>query len=563
MSMSKQKRPRVDVEEEVVSYSSSIKVKIEKIVNNNNENNDDVRNYFGVLVGKDSTTTIESSRRYCVLCWEEEKSFSYKLTTSRTNYGYHLEGIHKVKINPKPQSTQQSKIDSVFRRIPGPTAKEKTKTSLARSLAKFAARALIPFHVFDSNAFKDLCVENGWATRADLPHSTTISGVALTKLCEEVKRDMREDLKNSLRGVDALSITSDCWSDNFVHRNYLTITAHVIDENMMLKSYSLGTFTFKGPKTGEVIAAEITLVIQDYDLSKCRITCVSDAGSDMIKAICTDMGLPRHGCLAHSLHRLIVHDFLDKSEDMDIDDLKKVIEKVKAVYRKITYQKADLQDNFRSEQERQKFNELQELAQKFDEDEEANQAMALEIAARPTENLTRFKTSSTTRWSSLFEMIKSFVENEETYRKAMEEKREYDLILTTKELSLLEDAMAVLEIFRDATTDLQGQEYATANLGLLTFLSIKKNLEDSPKTPRQRKWSRVLLKNLPERFKITDDIILAAMLDPSVCKLDIVTQFVTENKIDVLQILQRASEAQGSVEAASVSVVSQLPVFFI
>ncbi|GAB0086087.1 hypothetical protein DMENIID0001_167070 [Sergentomyia squamirostris] len=46
------------------------------------------------------------------------------------------------------------------------------------------------------------------------------------------------------------------------------------------------------------------------------------------------------------------------------------------------------------------------------------------------------------------------------------------------------------------------------------------------------------------------------MLDPSVCKLDIVTQFVTENKIDVLQILQRASEAQGSVEAATVSVSS-------
>ncbi|GAB0089691.1 hypothetical protein DMENIID0001_042760 [Sergentomyia squamirostris] len=78
-------------------------------------------------------------------------------------------------------------------------------------------------------------------------------------------------------------------------------------------------------------------------------------------------------------------------------------------------------------------------------------------------------------------------------------------------------------------------------------------LEDGPKTPRQRKWSRVLLKYLPERFKITDDIILAAMLDPSVSKLDIVTQYLTENKVDMLQILQRASEAQGSVESATVS----------
>ncbi|GAB0086306.1 uncharacterized protein DMENIID0001_003400 [Sergentomyia squamirostris] len=442
--MSKRKRETAPAEDSL-SYDESLKVKINNLDKNN------PRNYFGPLTKKDDERgQIVSDRKYCILCWEQKANFSYSASTSASNYENHLRIRHNKTFEPAATSADlnknQSKIDSIFKPDQQTVGKKplNQKYIIARRFATFAARQLIPFTVFDSTAFHDLLLEMKWIQSTDvLPHSTTVSGKALQDVYGFCKREVKAHLLKCLAHVLAMAITADGWTDDFSHRKFLTITAHVISESMELIHYSLKTFGMDGAET--------------------------------------------------------------------------------------------------------------------DSDERENNLISMqidEVSAKSTESLPRVKSASETRWSSIYEMTKSFMDHEDTYRKIMEEAENHDLLLTSREKMILSDIIEILKVLRDATILLEGQEYSTANLGLLIFLRIKMELEKQATTGhgvRRKKWARMLLENLVKRYVISEDILVASILDPTIYKLTRVKDYLKENNIDPEDLIRQHDAAYKEQEGASSS----------
>ena len=88
------------------------------------------------------------------------------------------------------------------------------------------------------------------------------------------------------------------------------VTIHFIDENWVLKHFTLDVFRFKGSHTGQVIADEIYKVLVEFGLEIKTIAIITDNGSNMVlgarllKSTLTDSFI-HYRCVAHFLNFLI------------------------------------------------------------------------------------------------------------------------------------------------------------------------------------------------------------------------------------------------------------------
>ena len=76
--------------------------------------------------------------------------------------------------------------------------------------------------------------------RYNIPGCSYMMNKVLTPMFEETK----EDVKKILRNVRHLALCTDAWT-SATNASYITITAHVLDENLKLQSYLLDTIEIK------------------------------------------------------------------------------------------------------------------------------------------------------------------------------------------------------------------------------------------------------------------------------------------------------------------------------
>ena len=83
-----------------------------------------------------------------------------------------------------------------------------------------------------------LAVQSKYSRQLDaseiMPHPTTVSR-RITEIAEKEGNDLSETLKVAVEN-GMISLTSDMWTDGYKQRPYLTITAHWITTEWMLKS---------------------------------------------------------------------------------------------------------------------------------------------------------------------------------------------------------------------------------------------------------------------------------------------------------------------------------------
>lgn len=134
---------------------------------------------------------------------------------------------------------------------------------------------------------------------------------------------------------DRLSLTLDCWTDNFRRISYITYTCHWIDEDWTLQQVSLGTSPFPHPHTGDAIADDILKIFQQFEITDKVFRVTTDGGANIIKALKL-IGLQRNPCIAHGLHNLINKDFFGNTDE-NAESCKFLLEKLRKVHRSLLY----------------------------------------------------------------------------------------------------------------------------------------------------------------------------------------------------------------------------------
>ncbi|KNC24446.1 hypothetical protein FF38_01238 [Lucilia cuprina] len=107
---------------------------------------------------------------------------------------------------------------------------------------------------------------------------------------------------------------------------------------IMLTEPSLKTEYFPHPHTGANIAENITNTIKYFKLEDKSFFAISDGGSNIISGL-RIANIERHECMAHSLHRFLMHDIVDNPEFVAV---KTIICKLKQSYRKLSFLSEEL-----------------------------------------------------------------------------------------------------------------------------------------------------------------------------------------------------------------------------
>ncbi|XP_029966352.1 zinc finger BED domain-containing protein 4-like [Salarias fasciatus] len=146
-----------------------------------------------------------------------------------------------------------------------------------------------------------------------------------TEMLPEVHHKVVEKVKaliNPENAGNALSFTTDCWSGTT--EALMSLTCHFIDKNWIRKQVVLNTKAMHGSHTGEYISQTFLGMLQDWNISKDRVTLVlRDSGANMVKGMRL-AELPDLSCTAHSL-QLVVHDGL--SSQRAVTDVIAIIRK--------------------------------------------------------------------------------------------------------------------------------------------------------------------------------------------------------------------------------------------
>src|SRR2546429_6176055 len=115
---------------------------------------------------------------------------------------------------------------------------------------------LQPFKVVEGEAFREMVSKLD--PQYQVPSRETIKK-AIMKLFEDKKIVVKNFIKN-IPGKVAL--TTDIWS-SLKSKGFLGITIYFIDENWILRYFTLDIFRFKGAYTGQAIAdASANLIVR-------------------------------------------------------------------------------------------------------------------------------------------------------------------------------------------------------------------------------------------------------------------------------------------------------------
>src|ERR1044072_3117915 len=138
-----------------------------------------------------------------------------------------------------------------------------------------------------------------------VPNRKNVKNVIL-KQFEKKRKRIASFIKNILGKV---TLTTDIWS-SLKFEGFLEITIHFIDQNWVLRHFTLDIFRFKGSHTGQAIANEIYKVLIEFGLEKKTIAIITDNRSNMVlgarilKSILTNSFIYCR-CIAHILNLVV------------------------------------------------------------------------------------------------------------------------------------------------------------------------------------------------------------------------------------------------------------------
>lgn len=342
---------------------------------------------------------------------------SYAETTSATNLRQHLMFEHKIELKKQDESLKQKKIsDALFGNVAVKTISGLRDKAFifARKIVLWICRDLLPFSIVSNDGFKDFWSSvNIDSSIAKLPTRTTISCEALNDVYKCVKSRVIEFLGSAPENGH---ITFDAWTDNHKKLSYITYTYHFIDKSWKMRSTVLKTSYFPHPHRASDLVEDFKKMRKEFELEAKCLTAVTDGGSNVKK--CTELlDILRLGCVAHSCNRLIQHDLLN-CEEIEINELKNVIAKMKKVQRALIYKFEQLKSIHERDQQikiRLIIDELCELNDICEADDRYGEYIDSIDESTSSASFGGLKSKSSVRWCCTEKLSKCFLENQSEF----------------------------------------------------------------------------------------------------------------------------------------------------
>lgn len=212
------------------------------------------------------------------------------------------------------------------------------------------------------------------------------------------------------------AITSDAWTDNYVHLSYSTYTHHYIDDNWQLKHRVLKTGLSDGRHTAENIRNQFIEMKQEFGLMDKKIVCVTDSAANMKKAVRL-LGLHHIPCIAHSVNLLVQKDLMMNAA---MQPLRDILTKVRKIQKKLMYKHMELKNMNEQDQQKKLFlfiDEVSEIEEAINAEFQFNSSTCDteydvdEQFPTSSSSFTGLKSLSLVRWCCIYKLIKCFLEH--------------------------------------------------------------------------------------------------------------------------------------------------------
>lgn len=242
------------------------------------------------------------------------------------------------------------------------------------------------------------------------------------------------------KGAFHITFTIDCWTDDFQHNNYVTITAHFIDSSWRLRSFVLCTEIMEGSVTGEALSEKLEKARRKFGLTETTFTMVSDQGANILRA--GRISDWHHvTCFAHKLNLCLTKNGLDATPGWS-----SLLKKCKDIV---------CEFRFKSQDVRNKQKELLDFMENVVEDDHNYYNITFEVGT------TSLKRPIKTRWNSICTMVESIVENKSVIEDLLRDYGKANLIFRTSEMTALKMLLEFLQPFKLVTNRLQADLYPT------------------------------------------------------------------------------------------------------
>lgn len=179
---------------------------------------------------------------------------------------------------------------------------EKTE-SIHNALAKLISMNQLPLSFCSSSGFRQ------FMTVVE-PNYKILKEEALKKKLHYFKSTVENKIQHDLNAVQSVVCTTDCWSSLAQH-SYITITAHVLNNNWSPMSFTLTTEEMEERHTALNISEKLENVFSKWEIKDKVTTVITDNAKNVVNAVqllfCTRIAnISDVTCAAHSL-QLCIH----------------------------------------------------------------------------------------------------------------------------------------------------------------------------------------------------------------------------------------------------------------
>ncbi|XP_025425551.1 zinc finger BED domain-containing protein 1-like [Sipha flava] len=120
--------------------------------------------------------------------------------------------------------------------------------------------------------------------------------------------DVKNCIKEKLKGVSYLALTTDCWTSGNGHP-FIGLTAHIINEEWEFKSFCLACTSLTIDHNSFNIKNSIKQILHDWDIDESKIAGITtDCGSNILKAV-ELMSFNHVSCFGHVLNTGVTNAF--------------------------------------------------------------------------------------------------------------------------------------------------------------------------------------------------------------------------------------------------------------
>src|SRR5207248_3279746 len=200
---------------------------------------------------------VDKKTRKCPSCG---KIFKKKTGTSSIRSHLQSHGMLLIK-------EHQTTLDDFVK-------KKVTQSEKKQAVLDWIILDMQPSKVVEGEAFQNMI--SSFDPNLQLPTRNTIRKFII-KSFEKRKNLIKSYIQNIPGKV---SITTDLWS-SLKNESFLGITIHFIDENWMLRHFTLDIFKFEGTHTGQSIADKIYQILLEFGLDNKTISMTTDNASNM------------------------------------------------------------------------------------------------------------------------------------------------------------------------------------------------------------------------------------------------------------------------------------------